>query len=99
MTIIQPHKNKRKTGVLIAFLTLSCISAAVWAIFSYNQVVELRHEVDANKGNLNKIEVSNAELKDGLYKLVDLNGQSSSTRPQSLVLDKDPEYVKLTDNR
>lgn len=98
MTIIQPHKNNGKTGVLIPFLVIGCVSAAVWSIFLYNQVVELRHELSNNADNLHKTEIGNAELKDNLYKLTDESYFSSSTKIQSLTLEKNPQYVKFGDN-
>ncbi len=94
MTIIQPHKNNYKTNFLISIFIVSSLAVAIWGIFLYNQLVNFRHEVVSQENTLRKTEVYNAELKDKLYNLTDTNTISSSTNSQSLIIDKNPEYVK-----
>lgn len=94
MTIIQPHKNNYKINFLISIFIVGSLAMAIWGIFLYNQLVNFRHEVTSQENTLRKTEVTNAELKDKLYNLMDTNTFSSSTNPQSLIIDKNPEYVK-----
>jgi len=96
MTIIQPHKNNRKTNFLISIFIIASLAMAVWGIFLYNQMVNFRHELANGENILRKAEVYNAELKDKLYNTTNANIFSSSTEPQSLILDKNPEYVKAS---
>lgn len=73
-------------------LTSVCI--AVWGVFLYNQLVNLRHEVKKQEADISRAEVTNAELKNNLYSIIDAKNLKSSANSQSLILDKNPEYVK-----
>lgn len=94
MTIIQPRKNNYKTNFLISIFIIAGLTMAIWGIFLYNQLVNFRHELTSQENTLRKTEVINAELKDKLYNLTDTNTFSSSTNPQSLIIDKNPQYIK-----
>jgi len=94
MTIIQPHKNNYKSNFIISVLILVLISVALWGMFLYNQLVDLRHEIKKQKVSLDEAEVINAELKNKLYNIIDVENLKSSINSQSLILDKNPEYVK-----
>lgn len=95
MTIIQPNKNNYKTSFLISVLLITSISTALWGVFLYNQLVNVRHEIKRQENNLRQAEVMNAELKNNLYSIIDAKNLKSSTDSQSLILDKNPEYVKI----
>lgn len=99
MTIIQPNKNSSKTNFLILVLMLGSISAVVWGVFIYNQLVDLRHEVKSQETGAKQAEVANAELKDNLYNIIDAKSAESLKNSQSLILDKNPEYVKISGNQ
>ncbi len=73
---------------------LGSLALTGWGIFLYNQMVDLRHDVKTEGETMRKAEIYNAELKDKLYNLTDTENFSSSTNSQSLILDKNPEYVK-----
>ncbi|MBI3638490.1 hypothetical protein HY227_01985 [Candidatus Wolfebacteria bacterium] len=95
MTIIQPRKNNiGKTNILTASLMTILILAAISGMFLYNSLVNLRHDVIRKKIEIGKAEVLNAELKNNFYKLVDAKNLESFTKTSSLVLEKNPEYVK-----
>lgn len=90
MTIIQPHKTNYKITFFISFCVISILGIAVWGIFLYNQSVNFRHELTNQEDTLRKVEVANAEFKDKLYNITDINSLGS----QPLILEKNPEYVK-----
>ena len=94
MTIIQPHKNDYKVNFSILVLVMSAVSLTAWGVFLYNQLVNLRHEVKRQETSLSQTEVANAELKNNLYNAIDANNLKSLANSQSLILDKNPEYVK-----
>lgn len=71
MTIIQPHKNNHKSNFLISILVLTSIIGSVWGIFFYNQLVNSRHEIKQQETGLQKAQVTNAELKNNLYGIID----------------------------
>ena len=94
MTIIQPNKTSYKSNFLILTLMFVSISVAVWGVFLYNQLVNLRHEVKSQEASLGQAEVANAELKNNLYNIIDAKNLESSIKNQSLILDENPNYVK-----
>ncbi len=94
MTIIQPNKTAYKSNFLILILMFVSISMAVWGVFLYNQLVNLRHDVKNQETNISRAEVMNAELKNNLYSIIDAKNLKSSVDSQSLILDKNPEYIK-----
>lgn len=100
MTIIQPNKTSYKANFWVLILTLTSVSATVWIIFLYNQLVDFRHEVRTQETNLSQAEVMNAEFKNNLYTIIDAKNLESSNNNESLILDKNPEYVKtINDNQ
>ncbi len=94
MTIIQPDKTSHLSSFLISILLIGSISAILWVVFLYNQLVDVRHEVKRQEENLQQAEVNNAELKNNLYSIIDAKNLKTSTDAQSLILDKNPEYIK-----
>ncbi len=99
MTIIQPNKNNHKINFFISMLMVVLVIAAVWGMFLYNQLVSLRHEVKKQETNLERAEVSNAELKNNLYSILNEKKFEPLINQQSLILEKNPEYVKIADNK
>jgi cell division protein FtsB len=94
MTIIQPNKTNHKTNFLMTLLMFVLIIVAVWGVFLYNQLVNVRHEAEKQKVDLQRAEVTNAELKNNLYSVIDEKNLKSVTNQQSLIFDKNPQYLK-----
>jgi len=94
MTIIQPNKNNFKIDFFISALMLIFIISVIWGVFLYNQAVDFRHEVDDIAKILKQSEVENAELKNVLYSIIDSKDSESLAVSESLVLEKNPEYIK-----
>jgi len=93
MTIIQPHQTG-KTNFLISIFTLTSIGVAVWGVFLYNQLIDLRHNIAKQEKAIKQSEVESAELKNNLYNLVSSKNLESLAQEKSLVLENKPEYVK-----
>lgn len=74
------------------------IVSAVWGIFLYNQSVDLNHESQQQEVFLRKAEVINAELKNRFYEMTDAEIFESAINSQTLILEKNPKYLKLTLN-
>ncbi|MEK7168135.1 MAG: hypothetical protein AAB707_00280 [Patescibacteria group bacterium] len=94
MTIIQLNKNNHKKNFLISILMMVSVVMAVWGIFIYNQLVSLRHEVKKQENNIQQAEVQNAELKNNLYSILNEKNIESLINQQSLILEKNPNYIK-----
>ncbi|MEK7162736.1 MAG: hypothetical protein AAB696_00380 [Patescibacteria group bacterium] len=93
MTIIQLNKNNHKTNFLVSILMMISIVVAVFGVFLYNQLVNIRHEVKRQENNLQQAEVQNAELKNNLYSILNEKNMKSLINQQSLILEKNPEYL------
>ncbi len=74
------------------------VISAVWGIFLYNQAVDLRHESQRQEVFLRQTEVVNAELKNRFYEMTDAEIFESAINSQTLILEKNPKYLKLTLN-
>ncbi|MDP3015001.1 MAG: hypothetical protein Q8N28_01125 [bacterium] len=94
MTIIQLNKNNHKKNFLISILMMVSVVMAVFGIFIYNQLVSFRHEVKKQENNIQQAEVQNAELKNNLYSILNEKNIESLINQQSLILEKNPNYVK-----
>jgi cell division protein FtsL len=75
-------------------MILTSVSVAIWVVFLYNQLVDFRHDIKNQEASISRAQVANAELKNNLYTIVDANKLESSFNNQSLILEKNPEYVK-----
>jgi hypothetical protein len=96
MTIVQPHKNNLTAAkISILFLTTALITSVLGWMFFYNQFVNLRHDLEAAELTISKAEVENAELKNDLYKIIDVKNLEVLAQERSLVVDKNPKYFKL----
>ena len=93
MTIIQPNKNN-KSNLLVFILMTAGVLSVVWGVFLYNELVDLRHEFQRQNDDIQKAEVSNAELKNNLYNIIDARNLEALVEGQYLVLDNDPQYIK-----
>jgi len=94
MTIIQPNREEKKTSLFALVLAGIAVLSVVWGVFIYNQLVDIRHEVAKKSNNLEKAEVSNAELKNNLYNIIDSQNLESLAEDRFLAFDKNPQYVK-----
>lgn len=94
MTIIQPGKTNYLSNFFISILVIVSVSALLWGMFLYNQLVDVRHEISKQKDNFQQAEVDNAELKNNLYTIIEAKNLKTLITSQSLIFDKNPEYVK-----
>jgi len=94
MTIIQPNRESKKTSLFALVLTGIAVLSVVWGVFIYNQLVDIRHEVKEASNNVGKAEVTNAELKNNLYNMIDSGNLESLAQDKSLALENNPQYVK-----
>ena len=98
MTIIQPNKNNKKANLMAFGLTMAMVIMVAIGVSFYNQLINLRHEIASQETNLQKVEVTNAELKNNLYRLTDNENLQALATDKNLVLEKNPKYVKINDS-
>lgn len=79
-------------------LTMALVITVAIGVSFYNQLINLRHEIAGQETNLQKVEVTNAELKNNLYRLTDGENLQTLATDKNLVLEKNPKYVKINDS-
>ncbi len=79
-------------------LTMAMVIMVAIGVSFYNQLINLRHEIASQETNLQKVEVTNAELKNNLYRMTDGENLQALATDKNLVLEKNPKYVKINDS-
>lgn len=98
MTYIQPNKNN-KINFLTSILILITVFSASWGVYLYNQSVNFSHNIANQEKLVRQAEVENAELKNRLYQQIDSKNLEVLASEKSLVIEKNPEYIKLNNNQ
>lgn len=96
MTIVVSYKNQRKLNLTITFLAVFLVFAIALGLFWYNQIVNLTHELETKRVELQAVQASNAELKQQVYNLVSYENLEKVALARGMVKDKNPEYLDLT---
>lgn len=94
MTIIQPSKINTKINLWIGGLIAALVFLAVSSVFIYNQLVNVRHEINNFKISLRETEIDNVELKNKFISLSGIAKAGEFAQDKNLILEKNPEYVK-----
>ncbi len=98
MTYIQPNKNN-KINFLTSILILIMVFSASWGVSLYNQSVNFSHNIADQEKLVRQAEVENAELKNRLYQQIDSKNLEVLASEKSLVIEKNPEYIRLNNNQ
>ena len=98
MTYIQPNKNN-KINFLTSILILIMVFSASWGVSLYNQSVNFSHNIADQEKLVRQAEVENAELKNRRYQQIDSKNLEVLASEKSLVIEKNPEYIRLNNNQ
>jgi|SRR3989344_4177236 len=93
MTIIEPAKNKYYLNEFFYLLTFILLSA-IFSIHIYNLNVNLNYQISLSEKEIQKLESSNADLQNQLYKILDIHSLSSLIKEENLISDKNPDYFE-----
>ena len=94
MTILQPNKNKFRIDSTFVLLIGVAILAAILNIYLYSNIVSLRHSLSDNTDALQKSQTANAELKNGLYKILGFDNLKKVASQLALVKEARPSYLE-----
>ena len=94
MTIIHPHKKKFFLQFLVTLFCMIAVCGGVYVV-QYSALANVRHEITVMKNNLAEVHVTNAELKNKLYTMIDPVALESLVPRFALTLDMRPEYLNL----
>ncbi len=98
MTIIHSPKTNKKEKIIAGALAALSILIIFIGLALYNGIVNLRHDISREKISLREVEVKNAEFKDNFYSLANISKIKTIAEEKSLVLEKNPSYVKINNN-
>lgn len=98
MTIIQPGNNKKGLTFTVMFLVIILGLFIGGDVFMYNAIVDLNHNINLAGDKINKMEVTNAELKNKMYGLLDPRLLENLATANGLVKDKGPQYFQVSLN-
>jgi len=94
MTIIEPNKNVLRINFVVPALILALIFGILLNIYLYNSIVSLRHVINESLTALENLEVSNADLKNDLYKTLEAKNLISLVGSFGLVKENKPDYLE-----
>ncbi len=93
MTIIEPNKSRFKINLLITLVIGFILAEAVLSIFAYNRSVRMNYSLNENKKAIEELQVSNADLKNDLYSVLDLQNADQLAAKLGLIKERKPEYL------
>jgi len=95
MTILEPKKNKIIANPFLTGLLLIFFILTLWSVIIYNQVVDLRYSLGGQTDQLQRLKVANADLKNQLYSLTNIQQLNQLAESKGLVKISAPRYFKL----
>lgn len=93
MTIIEPNKNNLFQGAFSYFIGL-LLFLAVLSIYFYNLNVSLKFSLNAQEKQIQQLEALNADMRNEMYRILDVRNLSALIQKQNLVQDKNPDYLE-----
>lgn len=95
MTIIEPNKNSLFQGAF-AYLTGALLFLVVFSIYFYNLNVNLKFQVSMQEKAIQEMEASNADMRNEMYRILDIRNLTALIQKQNLVQDKNPDYLEYS---
>ena len=95
MTIIEPNKNNIFQGIFSYFIG-SLLFFVVLSIYFYNLNVGLKFSVSTQEKAIQQLETSNADLRNEMYRILDVRNLTALIQKQNLIQDKNPDYLEYT---
>ncbi len=94
MTFLQPKKDKNFLIRLAIFSIIPFVLAVFSLVITYNQVVNLDHEIARNNKEIESSQAATAELKEKIFSFFNTNSVEKVIRETGLIQDKTPEYFE-----
>ena len=92
MTIIQPNRRSIHFSLFVIALIVCGFFLLLLNIFTYNNGVELRYQIEEAKASVRVLEAENAELKNEMYKMLDFQSLGHLVNDLGLVREQSPEF-------
>ncbi len=94
MTFIQPHKNSGIVNFILGTLVVLLLLGTASLVVLYNHVVNLNHEIAADKAMLDSVDAKNTALSNQTMAAQGDNQGASLAAGQGLITDNKPEYFR-----
>lgn len=95
MTIIEPNKNSFRSKMPICCIIGLVLFEVVLSVLAYNQNVQMNYALKENHKKIESVQAMNADLKNQLYLVLDLENSDKLAAQWGLVKDRKPEYLAI----
>ena len=95
MTIIEPKNNKIRLNFIYTLIIGLVLAGALLSVFAYNQSVSLTHRLSETTKSIESLRVSNADLKNSLYAILDLQNIDQLADQLGLIQERKPDYLSV----
>ena len=92
MTVIQPIQKKNVVQLIVG-VGIILVLFAVSNVMLYSKSVSLAHDLSALRGELDALQVKNADLKNKLYQETSSEALEKLAADRGMVQDKNPEWA------
>lgn len=93
MTIIEPNKNYFLQSSLLYFAA-AMLALMVAGIYLYNLNVTLKYGVSMQEKAIRQLETANADMRNEMYRILDVRNLSAVIKDRNLIQDKNPDYLE-----
>ena len=93
MTIIEPNKNDVFQGAFAYFIG-TMLFLVILSIYFYNLNVNLKFSVSVQEKDIQQLEASNADMRNEMYRILDIRNLTALIQKQNLIQDKNPDYLE-----
>ncbi len=91
MTIIEPNKKYFLQASLLYFAA-ALLAFSIIGIYFYNLNVNLKYSMSMQEKEISRLETANADLRNQMYKILDLRNLTAVIQQRNLIQDKNPDY-------
>lgn len=95
MTIIEPNKNHFLQSTLM-YLAGAMLVLVITGIYFYNLNVSLKYDISMQEKEINRLESANADMRNEMYRVLDVRNLGAVIQQRNLVQDKNPDYMEYS---
>lgn len=92
MTVVRPNKNQSRWNAVIFFAVIAAAICFLSNVFLYAKSVNYRQEARASKAKIETLRLLNADLKNRIFSLTDLDNMKDFAEKNGLVKDPNPKW-------
>lgn len=95
MTIIEPNKNHLLQSTLMYFAGAMLVLVVI-GIYFYNLNVTLKYGITMQEKEVNRLEAANADMRNEMYRVLDVRNLTAVIQERNLIQDKNPDYMEYS---